>query len=176
MPAASQEHHELKIVYSWSMKWIIVITRLAKDINKCYFTSMTRGINLFKKAMPSGVASWLEGKFRTMPNLSKPYESIWIQKWKENTIILDLKLYQRDLHCTTDSRGLKFKIIVLMWLNIFKDARCAVEVHPVHGDVKCANKGWKVVFLATGISNINNYLEVVSKKTLYCIHAGLAES
>lgn len=38
-------------------------------------------------------------------------------------------------------------------------------MHPVHGDVKCANKGRKVVFLATGISNINNHLEVICKKT-----------
>ena len=93
-------------------------------------------------------------------NHMSPYESK--NEIKHN--YLRPKLYQ-ETFCTTDSRGLKFKIIVLMWLNIFKDARCAVEMHPVHGDVQCANKGWKAGFLTTGISNINNHLEVICKKT-----------
>lgn len=123
------------------MKWIIVVARLAKDLK----------INAILPSWPEDSAcserqchlEWQAGwreVFETMPNLYKPYESkLW---GKETHSYLRPKLYQ-ETFCITDSRGLGFKIIILMWLNIFKGARYGVEMHPVYGSVKDA-KIWRV--------------------------------
>lgn len=69
-------------------------------------------------------------------------------------------LYQ-ETFCTTNSRGLEFKILVLMWLNIFKGASCVIEICPMCGGVKMHLMDFVVLLLPS--QNINHHLEHLIK-------------